>query len=252
MKDFASVLITGASSGLGAGLALAFARSGATLHLSGRHPGRLEEVAERCRALGAEVRATTLDVTDREAAAGWVAASEAIRPLDLVIANAGISAGTSGGGESGDQTRAIFAVNVDGVFNTVLPALPFLRARGRGQVGIMSSLAGFRGFPGAPAYCASKAAVRVWGEALRGEMAPFGVGVSVICPGFVETPMTAVNRFPMPFLMDVERACRIMARGLAGDRGRIAFPWPMHLLARIGACLPSAWMDRIAARTPRK
>lgn len=252
MKDFASVLITGASSGLGAGLALAFARPGATLHLSGRHPGRLEEVAERCRALGAEVRATTLDVTDREAAAGWVAASEAIRPLDLVIANAGISAGTSGGGESGDQTRAIFAVNVDGVFNTVLPALPFLRARGRGQVGIMSSLAGFRGFPGAPAYCASKAAVRVWGEALRGEMAPFGVGVSVICPGFVETPMTAVNRFPMPFLMDVERACRIMARGLAGDRGRIAFPWPMHLLARIGACLPSAWMDRIAARTPRK
>jgi len=182
---FASILITGASSGLGAGLALAFARPGAALHLWGRNAGRLDEVAERCRARGAEIHAATLDVTDREATAHWVAASEAARPLDLVIANAGISAGTSDGGESDEQARAIFAVNVDGVFNTVLPALPFLRARGRGQVGIMSSLAGFRGFPGAPAYCASKAAVRVWGEALRGELAPFGVGVSVICPGFV-------------------------------------------------------------------
>lgn len=249
---FASILITGASSGLGAGLALAFARPGAALHLSGRNARRLDEVAERCRARGAEIHAATLDVTDREATAHWVAASEAARPLDLVIANAGISAGTSDGGESDEQARAIFAVNVDGVFNTVLPALPFLRARGRGQVGIMSSLAGFRGFPGAPAYCASKAAVRVWGEALRGELAPFGVGVSVICPGFVETPMTAVNRFPMPFLMDVERASRIMARGLARNRGRIAFPWPMHLLARVGACLPSAVMDAIAARMPLK
>lgn len=247
-----SVLITGASSGLGAGLARVLARHGATLHLSGRNAARLEEVAAGCRARGAEVHATVVDVTDRDAAARWVAASEAIRPLDLVIANAGISAGTSGGGESDDQARAIFAVNVDGVFNTVQPALPFLRARGRGQVGIVSSLAGFRGFPGAPAYCASKAAVRVWGEALRGEMAPFGIGVSVICPGFVETPMTAVNRFPMPFLMDAERAARIMAHGLERNRGRIAFPWPMHLLARVGACLPSALMDAIAARMPLK
>lgn len=252
MSRFSSVLITGASSGLGAGLARHFARPGVTLHLSGRDADRLEAVAAQCRGRGARALFALLDVADQAATAAWVRAAEAARPLDLVIANAGISAGTSGGGETDEQIRRIFAVNVDGVFNTVLPALPFLTARRRGQVGIMSSLAGFRGFPGAPAYCASKAAVRVWGEALRGELAPAGVGVSVICPGFVETPMTAVNRFRMPFLMDVERASAIMARGLEADRGRIAFPLPMHLMTRIVACLPSAWIDRLAARLPRK
>jgi len=252
MTAFGSILITGASSGLGAGLARVHAAPGVSLHLSGRDVARLEEVAGQCRAKGADVHTTRLDVTDRTATADWVEASEARRPLDLIIANAGISAGTGGGGETSEQTRAIFAVNVDGVFNTVMPAIPLLRARRRGQIGIMSSLAGFRGFPGAPAYCASKAAVRVWGEGLRGELAPLGIGVSVICPGFVDTPMTAVNRFAMPFLMDVERASRIMAGGLARNRGRIAFPWPMHLMARIAGCLPSALMDRIAAGMPKK
>ncbi|CUW41558.1 putative short-chain dehydrogenase/reductase SDR family protein [Magnetospirillum sp. XM-1] len=252
MKAFTSVLITGASSGLGAGLARIFAAPGTTLHLSGRHGARLDEVAGQCRAKGAEVHARQMDVTDPAACADWVQASDSTSPLDLVIANAGISAGTGGGGETAEQTRAIFAVNVDGVFNTVMPALPLMQARCRGQIGIMSSLAGFRGFPGAPAYCASKAAVRVWGEGLRGETAPFGIGVSVICPGFVETPMTAVNRFSMPFLMDVDRASRIMADGLKANRGRIAFPWPMHLMARVAGCLPSALMDRIAAGMPKK
>lgn len=252
MTRFASILITGASSGLGAGLARAFAASGTTLHLSGRDLARLDEVAGQCRAKGAQVHLRQIDVTDPAACADWVLASESVSPLDLVIANAGISAGTGGGGETAEQTRTIFATNVDGVFNTVMPALPPMQSRRRGQIAIMSSLASFRGFPGAPAYCASKAAVRVWGEGLRGEMAPFSIGVSVICPGFVETPMTAVNRFRMPFLMDVERASRIMARGLEENRGRIAFPWPMHVMARIAGCLPSRLMDRIAAGMPKK
>ncbi|MDO8608306.1 MAG: SDR family NAD(P)-dependent oxidoreductase [Phaeospirillum sp.] len=247
-----SVLLTGASSGLGAALALAHARPGVTLHLSGRHTGRLDAVADACRDRGAEVFATALDVTDREAMADWVACSEACRPLDLVIANAGISAGTGGGGESIGQTRAIFAVNLDGVINTVMPALEPMRRRRRGRIGIMSSLAGFRGFPGAPAYCASKAAVRVWGEALRGELTADGVSVSVICPGFVVTPMTAVNRFKMPFLMPVEPAAAIIRRGLEQGRGRIAFPWPMHVLARLSGCLPSRLMDMLAEKMPKK
>ena len=102
----------------------------------------------------------------------------------------------------------IFAANVEGVLNTVLPALPMLRSRRRGQVALMSSLASFRGFPGAPAYCGSKAAVRVWGEGLRPWLAREGVEVSVICPGFVTTRMTEGNRFPMPFLMDADQAAR--------------------------------------------
>ena len=247
-----SLLLTGASSGLGAGLANAYARPGATLHLSGRDPERLEAVAEGCRAKGAEVFASILDVTDRDATAAWVAEADSRRPLDLVIANAGISAGTGGGGESAEQTRAIFAVNVDGVFNTVMPALAPMRSRKAGRIGIMSSLAGFRGLPGAPAYCASKAAVRVWGEALRGELAPDGVAVSVICPGFVTTPMTAVNRFKMPFLMVVDRAAAIIAQGLERRQGRIAFPFPMHLAVRLLAGLPSAWVDRLVEKMPRK
>ena len=250
--SFTSILITGASSGLGAGLARTFAVPGATLHLSGRDQTRLDEVAKQCRAKGAEIHTAMLDVTDRDATANWVQTSDSLRPLDMVIANAGISAGTGGGGETAEQTRTIFAVNVDGVFNTVMPAIPLMQSRNRGQIGIMSSLASFRGFPGAPAYCASKAAIRVWGEGLRGELAPSGIGVSVICPGFVETPMTAVNNFPMPFLMDVERASAIMARGLTENRGRIAFPWPMHLMARMAGCLPSRIMDRIAAGMPKK
>ncbi|RAU21331.1 short-chain dehydrogenase [Paramagnetospirillum kuznetsovii] len=247
-----SVLVTGASSGLGAALARAYAEPGATLHLSGRDRDRLDAVAAACRDGGAEVHAATLDVTHAPAVAAWVAESEARAPLDLVIANAGISAGTHGGGESAAQVRAIFAVNVDGVFNTVMPALGPMMERRRGQIGIMSSLAGFRGFPGAPAYCASKAAVRVWGEGLRAEMAGKGVGVSVICPGFVETPMTAVNNFRMPLLMQVDEAAAIIRRGLAHDRGRIAFPWPMHVAARIAGCLPSRIMDAVAGFTPKK
>src|SRR5262249_5029870 len=154
-------------------------------------------------------------VVDAAAVAAWIEACDAQAPLDLVIANAGISAGTGRGGESDQQARDIFAINVDGGLNTVLPALARMQARGRGQVAIMSSLAAFRGFPGAPAYCASKAAVRVWGEALRGEVQRQGVEVSVICPGFVKSRMTASNPFPMPLIMSAERAASIICRGLA-------------------------------------
>jgi len=247
-----SILITGASSGLGEGLARAYARSGVTLFLSGRDTARLEDVAAACRSEGADVETKVIDATDREAMAAWIEASEALVPLDLVIANAGISAGTGGGGESAEQARAIFAVNIDGVLNTVLPALPAMRARRRGQIAIMSSLASFRGFAGAPAYCASKAAVRVWGESMRAWLAPEGVAVSVICPGFVTTRMTAANRFPMPFLMDVDRASRIMVEGLARNRGRIAFPWRLRALTWVLAALPDCVAERVGSGLPKK
>jgi short-subunit dehydrogenase len=247
-----SILLTGASSGIGRALAIASAAPGVTLALSGRDPARLAMVADDCRAKGAVVEVRSVDVTDREAMAAWIAQAEERAPLDLVIANAGISAGTGGGGETGDQTRRIFAVNVDGVINTVLPALPAMRARRRGQVAIMSSLAGFVGFGGAPAYCASKAAVRVWGEALGGWLAAEGIAVSVICPGFVDSPMTAVNTFPMPLKMDADRAASIILRGLAGQRPRIAFPWPMLAMVRLIAALPSGLQAMVSRRMPKK
>jgi short-subunit dehydrogenase len=254
----ASILITGASSGIGEALARAYAAPGVLLALTGRDARRLESVAAACRDAGATVLAETVDAVDAAATEAFVAAVHAERPLDLVIANAGISAGTGRGTESREQARRIFAVNVDGVVNTVVPAVELIRAkpdpggRPRGQVAIMSSLASFRGFPGAPAYCASKASVRVWGEALRGELHRFGVEVAVICPGYVRSRMTANNRFRMPLLMDADRAAHIIRRGLERNRGRIAFPWPMYLLVRFLLALPLATTDRMLRRLPKK
>ncbi|MBI3505448.1 MAG: SDR family NAD(P)-dependent oxidoreductase, partial [Proteobacteria bacterium] len=124
--------------------------------------------------------------------------------------------------------------------------------RGTGQIALLSSLAGFRGLPGAPAYCASKAAVRVWGEALRADWLGRGIKINVVCPGYVTTRMTAHNDFPMPFLMPAERAARIMLDGLARDRARIAFPWPLYAAVRMIAALPPGLLDPLLRRLPRK
>ena len=141
--------------------------------------------------------------------------------------------------------RRVLAANIDGVVNTVQPLIPPMRRRRRGQIAIMSSLAGFRGLPGSAAYCASKAAVRVYGEALSAPLRRDGVTVSVICPGFVRTPMTAANPFRMPFLMDAAPAAAIIRRGLARDRARIAFPLPLYLLCRLLAALPQGLADKL-------
>jgi short-subunit dehydrogenase len=182
----------------------------------------------------------------------WIAEADQKTPLDLVIANAGISGGSGAGGETAAQVRELFAVNLHGVLNTVLPALGLMSARGRGQIALMASLAGFNGWPGAPAYGASKGAVRLYGEALRGAMAGSGVQVNVICPGFVRSPMTDVNNYPMPFLMNTEKAARIIARGLSKNRGRIAFPGATYILTGCVASLPFFLMEKILKNTPRK
>jgi short-subunit dehydrogenase len=247
---YRSILITGASGGIGAALALAFAAPGVDLALGGRDQARLDEVAERCRRAGASARSARVDVTDREAMAAWLLAADARAPLELVIANAG-TAGPGGLGGP-EAARMIFAVNLEGVVNTILPILPAMTARGRGQLALMSSLAGFRGLPSAPAYCASKAAVRVWGEGLRGRLGRQGIAVSVICPGFVRTPMTAGNPFPMPLIMTPERAAAIIRRGLVRRRARIAFPRLMYWGVRLFQALPAGAVDRWLARVPDK
>ena len=247
-----SILITGASSGLGECLARAYAGPGITLALSGRDGQRLEVVAEACRALAAEATARVVDVTEREAMGRWIESADDFRPLDLVIANAGISAGTGGTDDPDAQARAIFAVNLTGVLNTVHPVLARMRARRGGQIALISSVAAFRGLPGSPAYAASKAAVKTYGEGLRGWLAEDGVRVSVVCPGFFDSRMTATNRYPMPFIMPAERAAGIVKRGLARDKARIAFPWPMYFLAWLLGALPPAWTDPLLARAPRK
>lgn len=252
MRTPQSILITGASSGIGAALAQEYAASDVYLALSGRNSERLSEVAMACRSAGATVRSSVLDVTDRSSVEAWVAGVDGEQSLDLVVANAGISGGTAAGGEAAEQARAIFRTNVHGALNTVHAAVGAMRKRGQGQIAIVSSLAGFRGYPGAPAYSASKAAVRVYGEALRGELATAGIDVSVVCPGYVRSRMTAANTYPMPMLMDGERAARIIRRGLAKNRARIAFPWPVYAAAWMLGVLPPWLIDPLMARLPKK
>ena len=243
------VLITGASSGIGAALAIEYAGPGVRLALFGRDEGRVREVAEACRAKGALVAAILVDVTDAEAMTTAVILVDDAHPLDLVIANAGVSGAMLGDGRG---VAHLFAVNVMGVAHTVEPLLPRLTGRGRGQIALMSSLASFVARPGTAAYCASKAAVRIWGEGLRERLAPHGVAVSVICPGFVDTPLTRRNRFPMPMLLNAAESAALIKARLARDEARIAFPWPMYWGARFAGMLPVWLQHRATGSWPGK
>jgi NAD(P)-dependent dehydrogenase (short-subunit alcohol dehydrogenase family) len=249
------VLVTGASSGLGRALAEACAAPGAVLHLSGRDAARLAEAAASCRARGAEVREAVLDVTDAAAMAAWIAGAGR---LDLVIANAGVSGGTGGATEPAGQVQRIFATNVTGVLNTALPAIEAMAAQApgpdgvRGRVAVIASVAAFVAAPGAPAYCASKSAVQRWAEALDATERARGVRLHAVCPGYIRTPMTARNPFPMPFLMDAEEAARRTLRGIAGGRVRVAYPLPLYLGARLVGALPPGWRNALFTRLPAK
>ncbi len=247
-----NILITGANSGLGAAIAVEYAKTGNTLYLQGRNAERLEEIANQCRALGATVYPRIIDVTNAIYMKKWIEQADAQTPLDLLIANAGISAGMGNDGENSEQVRRIFATNIDGVINSVQPIVPLMLARKSGQIAIMSSLAGIRALPSAPAYSASKACIRYYGEALRGALLRDGVCVSVICPGYIKTPMTAVNQFPMPFIMTAQKAAQKIAKGLECGRGRIAFPLMLYIPLWWISCLSPIITDPIFSRLPTK
>jgi short-subunit dehydrogenase len=252
MKNPKTVLITGASSGIGRALALLYAEPGRRLLLMGRDGPRLEAAARECAAKGAAVATSLAPVTDQAAMATLLREWDETHPIDLVIANAGISGGFDPRDEVEAQFRDILAINLDGTFNTVNPLIPRMAARKRGQIALMSSMAGFRGLPNAPAYSTSKMAVRGYGEALRPLLKSSGIEVSVIFPGFVKTPLTDVNKFPMPFLIDPERAARHIRDGLERNKARIAFPWRMHLLVRFIAALPLWLGDMLLLKAPKK
>jgi short-subunit dehydrogenase len=246
MKSFSSIVITGASSGIGEALALDYAGPGVALALTGRDAARLEAVAAACRSKGATVVADTVDVVDRERLAAWLTAFDDAHPVDLLIANAGISIDKDNSSlDDFSIVRKTLDINVGGVLNTVEPLVGRMMARKRGQIAVVSSLAGYIGLPYSASYNASKAAVRVWGESIRYVLKKSGVGVSVICPGFVISRMTAQAPFKMPFLMTSERASKIIRDGLVRNKARIAFPLPTKAAVWFGMLLPGGWAAKL-------
>ena len=250
VRDPRSILITGASSGIGAALARAYAAPRTHLALCGRNAARLAAVANLCRERGAEVMEACLDVTEAAAVAAWIVNVDRASPLELVIANAGVQGGLwrDGAGETLGELHRVIEVNFGGVSNTIHPVLPAMRRRRRGQIALIASLAALRGLPYSPGYCASKAAVRIYGEALRSWLAPEGIDVSVVLPGFVETRLSNTVSGPKPRILSPERAAGIIRRGLAKGRRQIAFPYPLFLGMQLMRALPSGLVDTILRR----
>lgn len=232
---WASVWITGASTGIGRQVALLLAERGARVTVSARSADALADVASH----SSRMTALPLDVTDRAATAAAVAAIEKDQgPIDLAILNAGIWQPMGAFGFDAGKSAQSMSVNYLGIANALERLIPLMAQRERGHIALTSSVAGYRGLPQAAAYAPSKAAVIGLAEALAPDLARKGVRLSVINPGFVDTPMTEVNRFPMPFLMTPEAAAHTIVRGLERGKFEIAFPWQMVALMKFARVLP--------------
>ncbi|WP_041927140.1 SDR family oxidoreductase [Methylocystis sp. SC2] len=271
-KSAVRVLITGASSGIGRALALAYAREGASLVLLGRDAERLEAAARACLAAGAEEAETHVaDVRDRDAMARIVQSAHAKRPIDILVANAGVSTGLSPGQllETPEAVRAMLKINVEGVFNTVEPAIVPMCARKSGRIAIVGSMAGVRALPHSPAYCAAKACVHMWADSLRAQLAAHDVHVALIVPGYVKTPMSArtIVKTPLsrtfsrtsastnveswqPSAMSDSEAAHIIKNGLDRRRNVIAFPRYIYWAMRLFSLLPAALVDGVMRQFP--
>jgi short-subunit dehydrogenase len=246
-----NILITGASSGLGAALALEYAKTGIVLTLIARDEARLKAVQKKCQDKGAIVHILAADVRARAEIKDFILKVDTENPIDLVIANAGISGGTSFE-KNQDAFYEIMEINVMGVLNSILPLIAPMQKRQRGQIALISSLAGLRGLPNAIAYSTSKCAVTALGDALRPALKKEKITVSTIHPGFIKTPLTDQNNFKMPFLMPADGAAQIIKNVLAKGKTKIAFPWPLYIATQVTALLPRFIGDFILSKAPKK
>jgi short-subunit dehydrogenase len=244
------VLITGASSGIGEGLALAVAKKGAVLGLLARREDLLRELAAKCEKAGGVARAYPADVTDPSAVEeAFQQFIHEFSTVDILIANAGIG----GNSESvrsyhPESVKQVVDVNLNGAVNAVYAVLPRMLEQGHGQLVAISSLAGFRGLPKSAAYSASKAALTTFFESVRLDVKDKGIDVTIIQPGFIKTPLTAGRHNHMPFLMELDDAIPLFIRAIEKRKKFAAFPWQLATIVRAGKFMP-AWMyDRIAGR----
>ena len=248
------VFITGASSGIGAALAVHYASAGWRVALVARREGALRALARQHGWSHEQWRAWSADVAEPEAImdVGQACLVQWGVP-DVVIANAGISLGVdSAEREDIAHIARSYAVNNVGMAATFHPFIAPMRARGAGRLVGIASVAGVRGLPGHGAYCASKAGVIGYCESLRGELGGTGVKVVTLLPGYVDTPLTRANRYPMPFLMPADAFARRAARAIERGVSYRVIPWPMAIVARLLRLLPNAVLDRVLAGQPRK
>jgi short-subunit dehydrogenase len=241
-------VITGASSGIGWAVAKELAGRGCALGLIARRADRLGALADEIRAAGGKAGYATADVGDRQQTlAAFQAVREQLGAVDLLFANAGVGLPTPLEPLNIPQVELMFRVNTLGVVYAIEAVLPEMLQRGRGHLAAVSSLAAYKGLPGESAYCASKAAVNVYMEGLRIQLRSRGIYVTTICPGFVDTPMTQVNEFPMPWLWSAEKAARKIVRALERRKKVYNFPWQTTLLTKLTRWAP----DWIVARSLR-
>jgi short-subunit dehydrogenase len=248
------VFITGASSGIGQALALRYHQAGYSLALVARRVNELESWAKEQGLCLTSYQIYSADVADIDSivAAGHACLNQQGLP-DVVIANAGISLGIDTAiREDIDTVARIFATNMVGATATFQPFISAMMARGHGQLVGIASVAGIRGLPGHGAYCASKAALISYCESLRGEMRGTGVKVVTLCPGYIDTPLTQNNKYPMPFLMRPEAFAEQAFKAIGHGASYRVIPWQMGLIAKLLRLLPNALFDKLLAGQPRK
>jgi NADP-dependent 3-hydroxy acid dehydrogenase YdfG len=246
-----SVLVTGASSGIGRALALEYARRGAHVFVTARREAELASLCADITAAGGRASKAVCDVADTRAAYDVVRAAEReMGSLDMVIANAGIGGTAHAVRFALDDVMRMFDVNVKGAVATLASAIPIMLERKQGHLVGVSSLAGRRALPASAAYSASKAALSTFLEGLRIDLAPSGIGVTDVQPGFVETPLTDKNEFSMPFMWPVDKAARYIADRLERAPRIVAFPLPLAAASRLSQFLPF-WIHAMATRWGR-
>ncbi len=244
-KDQTAV-ITGASSGLGWALAKELSSQGCRVGLLARRQDKLDALAQEIRAAGGTAAAVSASVADREQTnTGIRTLREQLGPIDLLIACAGVGLPTQLEPLNLKEVDNMIKVNLLGVVYAIAGVLPEMLERGRGHLVAISSLASYKGLPGESGYCASKAAVNVYMEGLRIQLRSRGIHVTTVCPGFIETAMTAVNTFHMPGLMSAQKAAHLIVRAVARKRKVFNFPLRMTMLTKLTRWLP----DWIVART---
>jgi short-subunit dehydrogenase len=251
MKHPSNIIITGASSGIGKALAIEYSQHCKNLLLLGRDKERLENVKNLC-SKTCNILTEILDVTNAKEIDKITNNFDQDFPIDLMIANAGISAGTGSKGEDINQLKEIYNTNIYGVINSIYPAINKMTTRRKGQIAIMSSMSAFMPIPTAPAYSSSKQCISFLGLALRQNLAKNNIKLSVIYPGFIKTPMTDTNKFSMPFIMSAEKAAQKIIKNISKNKSRIIFPKSFYFITLIVNILPFSIKQYLFNKTPAK